>query len=136
MCSASGHVLQMPPWASTRRSERFLSTRREGSHASGVFLYGSLWNAHRATVRNSDGCMRLWENAVDRSGVVKCRSMVCPKNGRTAKHHFPHKWAKRNLLFFERVPNASRKTFAVFPAFYSFLSNGHFCPLALYGKTQ
>ena len=80
--------------------------------------------------------MRLWENAVDRSGVVKCRSMVCPKNGRTAKHHFPHKWAKRNLLFFERVPNASRKTFAVFPAFYSFLSNGHFCPLALYGKTQ
>ena len=23
MCSASGHVLQMPLWASTRRSERF-----------------------------------------------------------------------------------------------------------------
>ena len=76
MCSASGHVLQMPLWASTRRSERFLSTRREGSHASGVFLYGSPWKAHRAAVRNSDGCMRLWENAVDRSGVVKCRSMV------------------------------------------------------------
>ena len=30
MCSASGHVLQMPLGASTRRSERFLSTRREG----------------------------------------------------------------------------------------------------------
>ena len=39
MCSASGHVLQMPLWASTRRSERFLSTWREESHASGVFLY-------------------------------------------------------------------------------------------------
>ena len=49
---------------------------------------------------------------------------------------FPHLWGKRNLLFFERVPNASRKTFVVFPAFYSFLSNGQFCPLALYGKAQ
>lgn len=71
MCSASGHVLQMPLWASTRRSERFLSTRREDNHANGVFLYGSPWKAHRATVRNSDGCMRLWENAVDRKGVGK-----------------------------------------------------------------
>lgn len=31
MCSASGHVLQMPLWASTRRSERFLPTRHEGA---------------------------------------------------------------------------------------------------------
>ena len=34
MCSASGHVLQMPLWASTRRSERFLSTRREEMQAA------------------------------------------------------------------------------------------------------
>ena len=80
MCSASGHVLQMPLWASTRRSERFLSTRREGGRASGVFLHGSPWKAHRATVRNSDGCMRLWENAVDRKGVGKM-----PLHGLTEK---------------------------------------------------
>ena len=41
MRSAPGHVLQMPLWDSTRRSERFLSTWREESHASGAFLYGS-----------------------------------------------------------------------------------------------
>ena len=49
------------------------------------------------------------------------RPWVCPKNGRTAEHYFP---------------NVLGKTFAVFSAFYSFLSNGHFCPLALYDKTQ
>lgn len=60
--------------------------------------------------------------------------MVCPKNRLAAEHHFPHKWAKRNLLFFERVPNVPGKTFAVFPAFYSFLSNGQFCPLFLHKR--
>ena len=46
----------------------------------------------------------------------------------------PTCWGKRYLLFFERVPNVPGKTFADFSAFYSFLSNGQFCPLAYTGK--
>lgn len=135
MCSASGHVPQMPLWPPTRRSERFLSARREGNYANGAFLYGSPWKGHTASVRNLDGCMRLRRNAVDRSGGGKMpRPWVCPKSGRTAEHYFPHKWAKRNLLFFEKVPNAPGKTFAVFSALYSFLSNGQFCPLPYTAK--
>ena len=107
----------------------------KGSHASGVFLYGSPWKAHRATVRNSDGCMRLWENAVDRSGGGK---MLPPWSVRKTDGPpniiSPHKWSKRNLLFFEKVPNAPGKTFAVFSALYSFLSNGQFCPLPYTAK--
>ena len=29
------------------------------SHANGTFPHGSPWKARKATVRNSDGCMRL-----------------------------------------------------------------------------
>lgn len=37
MCSASGHVLQMPLWPPTRRSERFLSTRRRNVMQAAYF---------------------------------------------------------------------------------------------------
>lgn len=69
-------------------------------------------------------------------GAIKYRLLGMSEKRANRPTSFPHKWSKRNLLFFERVPNVPGKTFAVFSAFYLFLSNGHFCPLALYGKTQ
>ena len=123
MCSAPGHVLPMPLWPSTRRSERSLSTRRRKSCKRRI----SAWKHMEGSQGKCPKYGRLYASAVKRSrpkwGGKMPRPWVCPKSGQTAEHYFPHKRAKRNLLFFEKVPNASRKTFAVFPAFYSFLSN-------------
>lgn len=60
MCSASGHVLQMPLWASTRRSERFLSTRREGRRIS-------VWKPMEGSQVNCPKFGRLYASAVKRS---------------------------------------------------------------------
>ena len=136
MCSASGHVLQMPLWASTRRSERFYPL---GAKEKSCKRRISVWKPMEGSQGNCPKFGRLYASVVKRSrpkwgGKMPLHGLTEKRTDR--KHHFPHKWAKRNLLFFERVPNVPGKTFAVFPAFYSFLSNGQFCPLALYGKAQ
>lgn len=63
MCSASGHVLQMPLWASTRRSERFLSTRREGSCKRHI----SVWKPMEGSQGNCPKFGRLYASVGKRS---------------------------------------------------------------------
>lgn len=64
MCSASGHVLQMPLWASTRRSERFLPTRHEGEPCKQCI---SAWKPMEGSQGNCPKFGRLYASAVKRS---------------------------------------------------------------------
>lgn len=64
MCSASGHVLQMPLWPPTRRSERFLSTRRRNMSCK---RHISVWKPTEGSQGNCPKFGRLYASAVKRS---------------------------------------------------------------------
>lgn len=136
MCSAPGHVLPMPLWPSTRRSERSLSTRRRKSCKRRI----SAWKHMEGSQGKCPKYGRLYASAVKRSrpkwGGKMPRPWVCPKSGRTAEHHFPASGRSGTCSFLRGFPTFRKRLLRIFFADYSFLSNGQFCPLALYGKAQ